>query len=291
MPFSHQNHLRYIAIEGADGSGKSTQVRKLVEALTTNLQLPPCRDNTPNVVAAHQPTHGPIGALIRQILRGQDPIDDAALQLMFAADRMSATPDLRRMLEDGHHVITDRCELSSAVYYAASVPQFKCALCGWVGDASEAKRSPNVRRWSYDDHFRQKQLITVNAWRHSEACDIDLTDVGEQRFHQALSWNDEAIHPGLIIVLVGNPLMMKERLNARGTFLDMLENEIIQERASRIYDWATKAHAKIRAFTDVVGVPAWGEEEGVAQRVLRHAWQYIDGLNDEDDLHSKLTRR
>lgn len=281
-PFSHRNHLRYIAIEGVDGSGKSTQVARLVNAMMTQMHLPKCVDDSPNVKQTCQPTGGPIGSLIRQMLRGQEPIDDAALQLLFAADRMSVSSNIRRMLEDGHHVISDRCELSSAVYYAASVPQFQCVMCGWKGDVGEAIATPGVRRWSYDDHFRQRQLITVNAWRHSTLCDIDLTDVGEQRFRRALGWNDDAVHPGLIIVLLGNSHVMKERLASRGTFLEVLENDIIQGRAAQLYQWAVEQETQLRAHTKLVAVNCYGDEEAVAKRVLRAAWQYLDSLTEED---------
>lgn len=103
----------YIAIEGVDGSGGSTQARLLVDRLNAEGQP---------ALLVTQPSPGPIGVTVRQMLRAGN-IDFDALQMAFVADRMDLT---RRVVEPalaaGTTVVTDRCEVSTAIYMAARVP-------------------------------------------------------------------------------------------------------------------------------------------------------------------------
>ncbi len=285
---SYQNHLRYIALEGADGSGKTTQARRLVDKLNAHLEIGLCRDGSPNAIYTCQPTHGPIGSVIRDTLRGKTPIDDAALQLLFAADRTNAAANIRQHLEDGHHVVTDRCELSSAVYYAASAPQFRCELCGWAGDVESTTAHERVKRWTYDDRNEQRQLVVVDSYRHSDKCDLDLTDISERRFRQALGWNDQALHPSLIIIILATPKVSRERILGRGNVPDMFENEAVQRRANRIYERvANDRHRKsIRAFTRIVWVDGTGNEDDVASAIFDSADRYLHEFEDDDSLFS-----
>jgi dTMP kinase len=99
-----------IAIEGIDGAGTTTQARLLVEWLQQQ-GLP-----------AHltcEPSSGPVGELLRRILKGQGPwtLDAAAVALLFAADRVDHYQhEMRPLLEAGTHVVTDRSVYSSLAY-------------------------------------------------------------------------------------------------------------------------------------------------------------------------------
>jgi len=108
----------FLVIEGLDGAGTTTQTRLLVEALT---------DRDMPVVRTREPSEGPVGALIRQMLServvapdgqgGHRPVDDDVLALLFAADRLDhvdATID--PALDDGRVVVTDRYYHSSLAY-------------------------------------------------------------------------------------------------------------------------------------------------------------------------------
>jgi thymidylate kinase len=279
---SYRAHLRYIALEGADGIGKTTQTRRLVERLNAELERGLCKDDASNAVCARQPTSGPIGSLIREMSRGKKPVDDAAMQLLFAADRMNAAPEIRVQLELGHHVITDRCELSSAVYYAASVPQFKCELCGWTGDIESTALHKSSKRWTYDDYGAQRNLVTVDAYRHQEGCDLDLTDVADLRFRRALRWNDEALHPGLVIVLTTSEDVAHRRIKARGDTPDLFEIELIQRRARRLYKLVAIERKRLRAFTRVEWVEGDGNEDEIGSEVFDVVERYLRSLVDDD---------
>ena len=77
----------FIVVEGPDGSGKTTLVKQLVD-WWDNHDAPVC--------STVEPTNGPIGSLIRQVLTGRlamdqqspaRPPDANTMALLFAADR------------------------------------------------------------------------------------------------------------------------------------------------------------------------------------------------------------
>ena len=68
----------FIAIEGLDGSGSSTQVNFLVEKLVSQ--------NHKSFITK-EPTNNIIGGIIRGQLAGDWKTDTTCLQLLFAADR------------------------------------------------------------------------------------------------------------------------------------------------------------------------------------------------------------
>jgi dTMP kinase len=111
---------RFIVLEGIDGSGTTTQAQLLGEAL---------RREGHRVLLTREPSDGPVGGLIRQVLRGRvtlprtDSLGDQVLALSFAADRLDhlgseVLPSLGR----GEVVVCDRYLLSSLAYQGAAAP-------------------------------------------------------------------------------------------------------------------------------------------------------------------------
>jgi dTMP kinase len=105
---------RFLAVEGLDGSGGTTQVSMLAQAL---------RARGLEVLVTGEPTRDlPVGALIRRALRGEEPLGDAVLPYLFAADRRDHLD--RRILpalERGAWVISDRYLASSLAYQSMAV--------------------------------------------------------------------------------------------------------------------------------------------------------------------------
>src|SRR5882672_4270179 len=114
---------RFIVFEGLDGAGTTTQARLLAERLQKQGR---------NVYLAHQPSDGPVGQLIRQILAGRAAttqadgklgmVDERVMALLFAADRLDhLDSQIDSRLARGEDVILDRYTLSSLAYQGASV--------------------------------------------------------------------------------------------------------------------------------------------------------------------------
>ena len=98
---------RFIVLEGPDGSGTTTHVSLLADAL---------RAQGEDAIVTQEPTTGPIGTFIRQEL-SKGVIPAAALQMLFSADRAWHVEDvLLPALEEGKTIVCDRYLLSTLIY-------------------------------------------------------------------------------------------------------------------------------------------------------------------------------
>ena len=107
----------FIAFEGIDGSGKSTQVKLLSEKLQATGH---------KVHATFEPTDSQIGKMIRTIFSGKMEADHKVIAALFAADRLdhllNKTNGILKMIEEGYTVITDRYYFSSYAYHSVYMP-------------------------------------------------------------------------------------------------------------------------------------------------------------------------
>lgn len=116
----------FIAFEGGEGSGKSTQAARLAERL--------------GAVLTHEPGDTPLGTAVRAILLDAADLDitPRAEALLMAADRAQhAVEVIRPALEHGRTVITDRFTGSSIAYqgYGRQLPAAEVrALSEWATD-------------------------------------------------------------------------------------------------------------------------------------------------------------
>lgn len=102
---------RLFAFEGLDGSGKSTQLALLAEAL---------KKEGYQVVATREPTDGPFGRRIRQLLTNRGECSSEEELELFMADRRQHVDSLiLPALLEGKIVMTDRYYLSTAAYQGA----------------------------------------------------------------------------------------------------------------------------------------------------------------------------
>lgn len=102
-----QNH-RYIALEGGDGSGKTT----LSAALAVRL-----RAAGDEVVEVREPGGTPLGESVRSLLLDSEHVDPWAEVFLFAAQRAQLVQEIvAPALESGAWVISDRTYYSSIAY-------------------------------------------------------------------------------------------------------------------------------------------------------------------------------
>lgn len=130
-----------IVLEGIDGAGTTTQAAALRERLAGRAD--------PVVVTA-EPSAGPVGRLIRDVLRGRAGgasgaedlamnFDRLALALLFAADRLDhMAREVRPALARGGVVISDRYVLSSLAYQGLDAPR------EWVAEINRFAPVPDL---------------------------------------------------------------------------------------------------------------------------------------------------
>lgn len=116
---------KLIAFEGLDGSGKSTQLGLLADRL---------RDLGIRVHETREPTDGPIGSLIHQMLTGRIGNGQETMAALFVADRLdhilSPADGMLARTCAGVHVLCDRYYFSSYAYQGAHLPT------DWVMDCN-----------------------------------------------------------------------------------------------------------------------------------------------------------
>lgn len=104
----------FIALEGIDGSGKSTQTKLLTEKLTAQGH---------KVYSTFEPTDNQIGKMIRTIFSGKVKADNRVVAGLFVADRLDHLLNeeygVVKKLEAGYTVICDRYCFSSYAYQGA----------------------------------------------------------------------------------------------------------------------------------------------------------------------------
>ncbi len=99
----------FVAFEGGEGSGKSTQIARLTEWLSAD---------GADVLVTHEPGATPVGVQIRDlVLHHAEPLGARAEALLFAADRAHHVDTvIRPALAAGRVVLTDRFVDSSLAY-------------------------------------------------------------------------------------------------------------------------------------------------------------------------------
>lgn len=130
-----------VVLEGLDGAGKSTQVKKLKAYLETKLGA---------LTYIHFPRYdAPVyGDLISRFLRGDfgnnETVHPQLVALLFAEDRHGAGPQMRKILESGGNILLDRYVYSNIAY--------QCAKLKSTEEAEE------LRNWIFNTEYGEFEL-------------------------------------------------------------------------------------------------------------------------------------
>ena len=126
----------FIVLEGIDGSGTTTQLGLLDRHLQGRGRA---------VHPTREPSGGPVGRLLREILLGGHrlpdgaPADGLAMALLFAADRRDhLSREIEPALAAGSDVVSDRYLLSSLAYQAQEAER------DWVATLARDLRAPDL---------------------------------------------------------------------------------------------------------------------------------------------------
>jgi dTMP kinase len=167
---------RFVVIEGLDGAGTTTQARLLGDRL---------RAAGRRVHVTAEPSGGPVGALVRQVLsrrvvgvRGEGDFDGSALALLFAADRLDhVASEIAPRLADGVDVISDRFTLSSLAYQGLTTGD-----PAWVEALNARATVPDVTVF-----LRARASVALRR-RRAAATDPELFEVSEFQREVARSY-------------------------------------------------------------------------------------------------------
>lgn len=134
---------KFVVLEGIDGAGTTTQTARLVEHLR--------REGEVVVRSTREPSDGPIGSLVRQVLTGRIVAPGglapgwATMALLFAADRMDhVESEIEPVLAAGGVVISDRYDASSLAYQSVSSGRGGEVAVDWIRQLNRHARRPDL---------------------------------------------------------------------------------------------------------------------------------------------------
>ncbi len=253
-----------IAMEGIDGSGKTEQVKRLVNALSSVI--------TDGIVASvREPTRGLIGGLIRDITKNgtEEYLSQHILALLFAADRvynlLSAPVEYSsgkckgviECLERGAIVVFDRYKYSSLVYQTIPVTPhvmkgFKPPAREWIEKVNAY--APPAHVLVYIDADPRDVMDTIRRRRRREYTafeNIEFQEKARQEYLnliQELERNPEYLpgefNPGSWAQFFNEP----ECMYPKGTGYPVIvtvERKSIEETASEILGKVLEALSRI----------------------------------------------
>jgi dTMP kinase len=131
-----------VVLEGIDGSGTTTQVARLAERL---------RSMRVQVRATREPSDGPVGTLVRQVLTGRVVVPGgrapgwATMALLFAADRMDhIESEIGPFVAVGGVMLSDRYDASSLAYQSVSSGVETKEAVEWIRSLNRYVRRPEL---------------------------------------------------------------------------------------------------------------------------------------------------
>jgi dTMP kinase len=133
---------RLVVLEGVDGAGTTTHVARLSDRIRA-MGVP--------VRATREPSDGPVGTLVRQVLTGRLIVPGgrapgwATMALLFAADRMDhVESEIEPFVAGGGVVVSDRYDASSLAYQSVSSGAAAGEAVEWIRLLNRHVRRPDL---------------------------------------------------------------------------------------------------------------------------------------------------
>jgi dTMP kinase len=133
---------KFVVLEGIDGSGTTTHVARLADRL---------RGQGVTLRTTREPSDGPIGTLVRQVLTGRVVVPGGrapnwtTMALLFAADRMDhVEAEIEPWLASGGLMIGDRYDASSLAYQSVSSGSGGADAVEWIRALNRFCRRPDL---------------------------------------------------------------------------------------------------------------------------------------------------
>ena len=220
-----------IVLEGLDGAGKSTQVRRLKEYL---------QQRCGSLEYIHFPRYdAPVyGDLISRFLKGEfgsiEAVHPQLVALLFAEDRHGAAPVMREALEAGKTVLLDRYVYSNIAYQ-----------CAKLQDLQERRR---LRDWIFNTEYGDFNLpepdlnlfldvpigfVEQSLAAHREGQDRNYLS-GAQDIHEASIAFQQAVRDMYVAETARDPKF--RRIDCSGAQGEMLPPDDIFEKVRAAVD-------------------------------------------------------
>ena len=133
---------RFVVLEGIDGAGTTTQTALLAARV---------RKAGRAVRSTREPSDGPVGSLIRQVLSGRVVTPGgrapgwATMALLFAADRIDhVEAEIDPFLGSGGDVISDRYDASSLAYQSVVSGRAATEAVDWIRVLNKQALRPDL---------------------------------------------------------------------------------------------------------------------------------------------------
>lgn len=198
-----------IVFEGIDGTGKSTQMRRLAERLMAH-GIP--------VELTAEPTDMEDGRHLRRVLSGQEPANNAKIAALFLLDRIehNTNPEhgIERMLSDGKTVLSDR------YYYSSMAYQGRGDDFPWVADMN--LHCPAIRRPDgciFLDMEPEDSMVRIRARADEGVAELEIYETVAQQ---------AAIRAGFLRAF--------EHLKDRDNIIKVNAAGTVEEVAARVWD-------------------------------------------------------
>lgn len=126
----------FVAIEGPDGSGKTTQVEAVVDRFSEEREV----ELVPGCSAS------PIGKMIRRALAGELEVNPLEMQALYTADRIARSQALAESVARGKMLIADRWTPSAIVYGSLHLehPDVRLAHMRWLEFINRVVCTPSL---------------------------------------------------------------------------------------------------------------------------------------------------
>ena len=220
-----------IVLEGLDGAGKSTQVKRLKEYL---------QQRCGSLEYIHFPRYeAPVyGDLITRFLKGEfgsiEAVHPQLVALLFAEDRHGAAPAMREALARGKTVLLDRYVYSNIAYQ-----------CAKLQDLQERRR---LRDWIFNTEYGHFELpepdlnlfldvpigfVEQSLTHHREGQDRNYL-AGAQDIHEASIAFQQAVRDMYVAETARDPKF--RRIDCSGAQGEMLPPDAIFDKVRAAVD-------------------------------------------------------
>lgn len=224
----------YIALEGIDGSGKTTQVKKLADYF---------RSKGKSVVTTREPRKiGIIGDIVQKLLTKKLEISPLALQYLFSADRILNHEEVViPALKKGEIVVSDRCFWSAIVY----------GILDRTGGKYNYKSST----------FSHNVNNSLNGQNYQKVLDKEAEFL--LIAHSILSMYHQFIVPDYTFYLKTSLNTAFSRIGKKDDVKEIYEDKEKLKKVIEGYDWLSKKFAK-----EIITIDGEGEVGEVTKRIL-----------------------